>query len=220
MTVFSPSRSLTVLRGRRVAPLMMGGIAALTAATPGWTHHPFEGVQPQDLNLLQGLVSGFGHPLLGVDHLVFLLAIVVMTALTTQRWVLPLLASGLAGSGLAVLLGATPEPNLGLALELVVSLSLAAAGLVHAGWLPAWLLLPLMGVHGFLLGEPMIGAEPTPLAAYGLGLLLSQGALLLLVTALLTQSRPILALLQRLRMATTTLLVALGVFWTVETLWG
>lgn len=209
-----------MLRWSRVVLLVMGGVAALAAVTPGWTHHPFEGVEPQDSNLFQGLVSGLGHPLLGTDHLIFLLAVVVMTALTTRRWVLPLLASGLGGSALAILLGAAPEPNLGLALELVVSLSLAVAGLVHGGWLPAWVLLPLMGVHGFLLGEPMIGAEPTPLLAYGLGLLLSQGTLLLVVTALLAKSRGILALLQRLRMATTTLLVAMGVVWTVEVLWG
>ena len=204
-----------------VAPLVLVGV--LLAATPGWAHHPFEGVEPQDFSLVQGLVSGLGHPLLGTDHLVFLLAIVVMTVLTTRRWVLPLLASGLAGSGLAVLAGATPEPGLGLALELVVSLSLVAAGLVHGSWLPAWVLLPLMGVHGFLLGEPVIGAEPTPLVAYGLGLLLSQGALLLVATALLARVRGILALLQRLRMATTALLVAMGVIWTVqrlEVLWG
>lgn len=204
-----------------VAPLVLVGV--LLAATPGWAHHPFEGVEPQDFSLVQGLVSGLGHPLLGTDHLVFLLAIVVMAVLTTRRWVLPLLASGLAGSGLAVLVGATPEPGLGPALELVVSLSLVAAGLVHGGWLPAWVLLPLMGVHGFLLGEPVIGAEPTPLVAYGLGLLLSQGALLLVATALLARARGILALLQRLRLATTALLVAMGVIWTVqrlEVLWG
>ncbi len=207
-----------MLRLSRLVLLLMGAAAAL-AVPPGWTHHPFEGVEPHDLSLVQGLVSGLGHPVLGTDHLVFLLAIVVMTALTTRRWVLPLLASGLAGSGLAVLVGAMPGPNLGLALELVVSLSLAAAGLAQAGWLPTWVLLPLMGVHGFLLGEPMIGAEPTPLLAYGLGLLLSQGALLVVVTALLARSRSILALFQRLSMATTTLLVAMGVIWTVEVLW-
>ncbi|SAY38456.1 HupE/UreJ family protein [Candidatus Synechococcus spongiarum] len=204
----------------RIAPLVMGGVAALAAALPGWAHHPFEGVEPQNLNLFQGLVSGLGHPLLGTDHLVFLLAIVMITALTTRRWLLPLLASGLAGSGLAVLLSAAPEPGLGLALELAVALSLAVAGLAHRGWLPAWLLLPLMGVHGFLLGEPMIGAEPTPLLAYGLGLFLSQGALLLVVSALLARSRSILALLQKLRLATATLLMVLGVIWTIQVLRG
>ena len=208
-----------MFRLSRIALLFIGVVTAF-AATPGWGHHPFEGLEPQELSLLQGLVSGLGHPLLGADHLVFLLAIVVITALTTRRWVLPLLASGLVGSGLAVLVGTISGPSLGLALELVVSLSLVAAGLVQAGKLPAWVLLPLMGVHGILLGEPMIGAEPTPLLAYGLGLLLSQGTLLLVVTALLAQSKVILALLQRLRMATTTLLVVMGVIWTIEVLWG
>ena len=203
----------------RFVPLALGSVVALVA-TPGWTHHPFEGVESQDLNPLQGLVSGLGHPLLGADHLVFLLAIVVITVLTTRRWVLPLLASGLAGSGLAVLLGAAPAPGPGLALELVVTLSLVVAGLAHRGWLPTWLLLPLMGVHGFLLGEPMIGAEPTPLLAYGLGLVLSQGTLLLLVSALLARSSTMVTLLQKLRLATTTLLMGLGVIWTVQLLQG
>ena len=208
-----------MVRLSRVVLLAMGCVAAL-AATPGWSHHPFEGVAPRDLDPLQGLVSGLGHPLLGMDHLVFLLAIVVLTALTTRRWLLPLLAAGLAGSGLAVLLGAAPEGNPALALELVVGLSLAAAGLAQAGWLPSWILLPLMGVHGFLLGEPMIGAEPTPLVAYGLGLLLSQGTLLLLVTALLARSGSILALLQRFRLFTTGVLAVLSGIQVAEVLWG
>ena len=74
--------------------------------------------------------------------------------------------------------------------------------------------LPLMGVHGFLLGEPMVGAEPAPQPAYGLG------ALLVLATALLKRANGILGLLQRLRPATTTLLMALGMIWSVEVPWG
>jgi urease accessory protein len=45
-------------------------------------------------------------------------------------------------------------------------------------------LLPLFALHGYLLGGTIIGAEPTPLVAYFLGLLLGQGALLLVVTSL------------------------------------
>ena len=40
----------------------------------------------------------------------------------------------------------------------------------------------MFALHGYLLGTTIIGAEPTPLISYFLGLLLSQGALLLLVT--------------------------------------
>jgi urease accessory protein len=38
-------------------------------------------------------------------------------------------------------------------------------------------------MHGFLLGNTIVGAEPTPLATYFLGLLIAQGALLLVVTS-------------------------------------
>ena len=43
-------------------------------------------------------------------------------------------------------------------------------------------MLPLVALHGFLLGSTIVGAEPTPLFTYFLGLLIGQGALLLLVS--------------------------------------
>jgi len=202
-----------MLRLSRSLPLAMATAATVIMA-PSWAHHPFEGVEPQQLSFAQGLVSGLAHPLLGTDHLVFLLAIVVMALVTTGQWVIPLLASGLVCSALAVMVGATPGDGLSLALELVVTFSLIAAGLAQAGWLSPGVLLPFMGVHGFLLGETMIGAEPTPLLAYGLGLLLSQGTLLIVVTALLAKSKAILAMVQGFRLPTTILLVSLGVIWT------
>ena len=66
--------------------------------------------------------------------------------------------------------------------EALVSLSLAAEGLIALTVLSAAWLLPLIAMHGFLLGSTIVGAEATPLTTYFLGLLLGQGALLLLVT--------------------------------------
>ena len=43
-------------------------------------------------------------------------------------------------------------------------------------------LIPLIAMHGFLLGSTIVGAEPTPLLTYFLGLLIGQAALLLVVT--------------------------------------
>ena len=40
----------------------------------------------------------------------------------------------------------------------------------------------MFALHGYLLGSTIVGAEPTPLIGYFIGLLLSQVALLLLVT--------------------------------------
>jgi urease accessory protein len=44
--------------------------------------------------------------------------------------------------------------------------------------LPKTILLPAIGVHGFVLSAPVLGWEPTPTAFYFFGLLISQGLLL------------------------------------------
>ena len=49
-------------------------------------------------------------------------------------------------------------------------------------------LLPMFALHGYLLGSTIVGAEPTPLIGYFLGLLLSQVTLLLLVTGVSQRS--------------------------------
>ena len=42
-----------------------------------------------DLSAWQGLLSGIGHPLLGPDHLLFLLAIAFIGLKRPLAWVLP-----------------------------------------------------------------------------------------------------------------------------------
>ena len=160
-----------------VAPLLV-----LAQVTPALAHHPFGMGEGAELNGWQGLLSGIGHPLLGPDHLLFLLALAFVGLKRPQAWTMPLLAVGLAGSGLAQFVS-LPAAMTGWA-EALTALSLALEGLVALCVLPSAWLLPLFGLHGFLLGNMMVGAEPTPLLAYFAGLLLGQGALLLLVTSL------------------------------------
>lgn len=157
----------------------------LAGASPAFAHHPFEGVEASQLSPIQGLISGLGHPLLGPDHLLFLVALLFLGLKRPVRWILPLLAVGLGGSLMSQLLPLAPSVS-GMA-EAGVALSLAVEGLIALGVLPAALLLPLIGLHGYLLGSMVVGAEPTPLLAYGAGLLLSQGAVLLIATALSRQ---------------------------------
>lgn len=157
----------------------------LAWASPAFAHHPFEGVEASQLSPIQGLISGLGHPLLGPDHLLFLVALLFLGLKRPVRWILPLLAVGLGGSLMSQLLPLAPSVS-GMA-EAGVALSLAVEGLIALGVLPAALLLPLIGLHGYLLGSMVVGAEPTPLLAYGAGLLLSQGAVLLIATALSRQ---------------------------------
>lgn len=143
-------------------------------------HHPFGMGDSSQLSTLQGFTSGIGHPLLGPDHLLFILAIACVGLRRPKKWVLPLISIGLGGSALAQL---QPLPDLLMPwAETLVSLSLAIEGLIVLNYLSSKWLLPMFALHGYLLGTTIIGAEPTPLIGYFLGLLLAQGALLLLVT--------------------------------------
>ena len=157
-------------------------LGLLLIASPAFAHHPFGMGDSDALTAWQGLLSGLGHPLLGPDHLLFLLALGFVGLQRPLRWVLPLLAVGLGGSVLSQFI---PLPDaVAPWAEALVSLSLAVEGLIALSLAPAAWLLPLFGLHGFLLGSTIVGAEPTPLFSYFLGLLVAQGSLLLLVTAL------------------------------------
>ncbi len=151
-------------------------------ANPASAHHPFGMGDSSDLSAWQSLISGIGHPLLGPDHLLFMLGIGLVGLKRSKKWIVPLLAVGLAGSAFVQW---QPLPDL-LApwAEALVSLSLALQGLIVLNLLSAKWLLPMFALHGYLLGSTIVGAEPTPLIGYFLGLLLAQGSLLLLVTGL------------------------------------
>ena len=156
-------------------------LASLLMASPVLAHHPFGMGDSSQLSAWQGLLSGIGHPLLGPDHLLFVLAIAFVGLKRPMAWVIPLLSIGLAGS---VLSQFVPLPDaVAPWAEALVSLSLVVEGLIALSAARAAWLLPLFGLHGFLLGSTIVGAEATPLATYFLGLLLGQGALLLLVAA-------------------------------------
>ena len=178
-----------------LAPLLLTALATvlLSALAPAaaLAHHPFAMAEGLELSPLMGLVSGIGHPLLGPDHLLFLLAIGFVGLQRPMAWVLPLLAAGLLGSAIAQ--GLPLAEAVAPWAEALVALTLVLAGVVALGKVSPAALVPAMGLHGYLLGGTVVGAEPTPLLAYMLGLLISQGVLLLMVTA---GSRRLLAAVQ------------------------
>jgi len=153
-------------------PLLLPLALALLAA-PASAHHLMALFHQSAPTPLAGLLSGIGHPLLGPDHLVFLLALGLVGLRQSGRWLLALLATGLTASGLGLALPGLP------AAEALVALSLVVVGLVPVERLPRWLLLPAFALHGYVLSASVLGWEATPVAFYLLGLLLSQGALLL-----------------------------------------
>ena len=164
----------------RAGVISTAGLVALSLFSPAHAHHPFGMGDSTDLSALQGLLSGIGHPLLGPDHLLFLLAIAFIGLQRPRAWVIPLLAVGLGGSVLSQFI---PLPDaVAPWAEAMVSISLVVEGLIALTVASTRWLLPLVALHGFLLGSTIVGAEPTPLFTYFLGLLIGQGALLLVVS--------------------------------------
>ena len=141
-------------------------------------HHPF-GMEEISLSPLQGFLSGVGHPLLGPDHVLFLVALMLVGWDQPRRWIPTLLAVGLLGSALAQIV--TIPEALVVPTEALVSLSLVVEGLVILGTLSTGWLYPAFALHGVMLGGTIVGAEPTPLLAYFIGLFVAQAAMLLLV---------------------------------------
>lgn len=164
-----------------LAALVLTCLVSVLYPSAAFAHHPFGMAEGADLSPWMGFVSGIGHPLLGPDHLLFLLAIGFVGLRRPLVWVVPLLAAGLLGSAVAQVVPLVE--SLTPFAEALVWLSLVLAGLIALGKLPAAALVPAIALHGYLLGGTIVGAEPTPLFAYFLGLLVGQGSLLLLVSA-------------------------------------
>lgn len=146
---------------------------ALLLPAPASAHH-LMGLFHMQPGPISGLVSGLMHPILGPDHLVFLLAIGLVALNRRAGWIVGLLLAGLVGAGLGLAL-----PGFA-AVEPMVALSLVATGLVLLGRLPAAVLVPAFALHGYALSASVIGWEPTPIAFYLIGLLIGQSLMLLL----------------------------------------
>jgi urease accessory protein len=156
-------------------------LAALLAIAPSvFAHHPLGGTTPG--TLFEGLASGVGHPVIGLDHLAFVIVVALLSATLSgaARFVVPLAFVGATVVGTLYHVGAA---NLPLA-ETVIALSVLLGGL--AVLLRRNLSALLLGVgfagfglfHGYAYGEAIIGAETTPMLAYLAGFALIQYAII------------------------------------------
>ncbi len=133
-------------------------------------HHPLAGNPPS--TLLEGLFSGFAHPVIEIDHFAFVLAVGLLAAVYASRILLPVFFIGgtILGTGFSVLGVGLPWG------EVWVALSLVGVGIVLALGRGYPLLVciglgALAGVfHGMAYGEAVIGAQTGPIASYLLGL--------------------------------------------------
>jgi urease accessory protein len=121
---------------------------------------------------LEGLLSGLAHPVIGLDHFLFVLALGAVVYFFGQRVrnIGVFLAAALIGTVLHVQQATLPGAELWVGASLLVlGLALLAAAPALKGWAATAFFACAGIVHGYAYGESIVGAEQAPLLAYLVG---------------------------------------------------
>jgi urease accessory protein len=184
MTIIKQASRQNILNLDLGKALVIAAVLLLTITPKAMAHHPFGGQTPS--NFFEAILSGFGHPVIGFDHL----AAVVGTGLMAAEFgavgifvPIAFVLTTIAGT-LIHLAGANlPIP------EVMIAASVVAFGLIIAfkgsgekdsEGLPMFALFATAiatvgGIfHGYAYGEAIVGAEMTPLLAYLAGFAIIQ----------------------------------------------
>jgi urease accessory protein len=164
---------------RQFVRLGLGLGASAFVSAPAFAHHVMGGRMPATFG--EGILSGLGHPVIGLDHLAAVIAVGCLAAAHRSASVLAVVFVLAMTGGVALHLHGTAVPGA----EILVALTVLALGVLMAvrGDMPAGaaaVLFAMVGViHGYALGESIYGAERTPLYAYLIGLAVIQGVIAL-----------------------------------------
>lgn len=146
-----------------------------TLAAPAMAHHPLAGAPME--TMVQGMLSGVGHPILGFDHLAFVVLVGIAAAFTGQALKAPLgYVAGMLLGCLLMMAGVT----LPFA-EVVIGASLLVMGFVvlsgHKMSMQTVLLaFGAFGLfHGTAFGASIVGQEAGYGMAVAFGYLLGLG---------------------------------------------
>lgn len=158
-----------LLLKRSFGASLLASFGILSFSLIAHAHHPLGGQTPS--NFLEGFLSGVGHPVIGIDHLVFVIAIGLMATVVRQgAWILLVFVStALLGTGIHLQSWDLPAPEFFISASVLIFGSLLALKQsLNPGLSMA--LAALAGLfHGYAYGEAIVGAEMAPLLAYLVG---------------------------------------------------
>ena len=167
--------------------IVLAGLPFLLAAAPASAHHVMDGALPA--TFMQGLLSGIGHPVIGLDHFAFVVALGVAAAFMRTVWAPPLAAVAGMAAGCLLVVGSVTlsmvEPIVALSVLLLGGMVLFGRRLPASAGAALFAFAGLF--HGAAYGAAVIGAETTPIAAYLIGFSAVQMAIAL-AAALLVRS--------------------------------
>lgn len=189
---------------------------AVVIPTMAFAHHPTGGMTPT--TFVHGLLSGIGHPVLGPDHLAFIVGTGILVALSSRwMWLPVVFIAGLVPGVLLHAAGYGLGPN-----ELLVGLSVAVVGgaILLEDRIPFGVLAATMLAagffHGYAFGETVPGASAAPIIGYLTGL----AGMVMAMTAVFAwgiRQAPAMPAVQRVAAG---VLVAAGAVFTFQTLIG
>jgi len=133
---------------------------------PAFAHHVMGGTMPS--TFAQGLLSGIGHPIIGVDHFLFIVGVGLLAGMVGRKLIVPVaFILGTWGGAASHLVGlSVPFAEVAIVAS-VLLMAVAVIGNVRAPLPPMAALVAVAGLfHGYAYSETIFGAEPTPLYAY------------------------------------------------------
>lgn len=138
---------------------LLATAAALLAATPALAHHPLGGLPMETFS--HGLMSGVGHPVLGFDHMFFVVAMGVAALFTAQRFITPLayIAAMLVGCGLMYTGFAMPMAETVIAISLLAMGGVVLSGRALGAGAAVALFAAFGLFHGSAFGGSIAGQE-------------------------------------------------------------
>lgn len=159
--------------------VLFASLISLAIATPALAHHPFGGQTPK--NLFEGFLSGMGHPVIGLDHFAFVVAIGLIAAGIKRGILIPIsfAIAAMVGTGIHLASMDLPLPEIAIAFSvLAFGVMVAMKQKLNAPTLA--IIAAVAGIfHGYAYGETIVGAEMTPLIAYLAGFTAIQMAIAL-----------------------------------------
>src|SRR5256885_11380704 len=165
---------LPVYSARAMKAFIVAATALALFPRMAWAHHFMDGGLPQ--TFAQGLLSGLGHPVVGLDHAAFIVAAgFLLASVEGGMWgVLALIVGALLGAVLHLAGAGLPGAEIGVALSVIlIGCLLVVRHRIGLTWLAGG--LALAGVlHRYAYAESIFGAEAAPLGAYLTGFSLVQ----------------------------------------------
>lgn len=153
-------------------------------AQKAMAHHAMGNKMPT--NFFEGFISGLAHPIIGLDHFAFIIAIGFLAVGLTRGILIPtgFVIASVAGTILHLQQINLPGNEIIIACSVIIfGILLVAQKQLNVTWLIA--LATVAGLfHGYAYGESIVGAQMTPLFAYLLGFSIIQ--LAIAITALTT----------------------------------